>query len=64
VDDIRIYLPAGGKISLGADTWTSPNKLAFEAIVAFWISDSWQVEEVLIGFEEIRGSHTGLIWQG
>jgi len=59
VDDIRTCLPAAGKISLAADTWTSPNKLAFLAIVAYWMSDSWQMEEVLIGFEEIRGSHTG-----
>jgi len=59
VDDIRTSLPAAAKISLAADTWTSPNKLAFIAIVAYWISDSWQMEEVLIGFEEIQGSHTG-----
>jgi len=59
VDDIRTCLPAAGKISLTADTWTSPNKLGVLAIVPYWISDRWQVEEVLIGFEEIRGSHTG-----
>jgi len=35
VDDIRTCLPAAGKISLAADTWTSPNKLAFLAIVAY-----------------------------
>ena len=59
LDNIRTGLPAAGKISLAADTWTSPNKLAFLAIVAYWISDSWEMEEVLIGFKEIRGSHTG-----
>jgi len=59
VDDIRTWLPAGGKISLAANTWTSPKKLACLEIVAYWISDSWLMEEVQIGFEEIRGSHTG-----
>jgi len=59
VDDIRRYIPAAGKISLATVTWTSPNKLVFLAIVAYWISDSWQMEQVLIGFEDIRGSHTG-----
>ena len=59
VDDSRTFLPAVGEISLAADTWTLPNKLAFLAIVADWISDSWHMEEVLIGLEEIRGSHTG-----
>jgi len=59
VDDIRTCLPAAGKISLAADTWTSLNKLAFLAIVACWISEAWLMEEVLIGFEEIRASHMG-----
>ena len=59
MDDIRTCLPAAGKISLAANTWTSLNKLAFLAIVAYWISASLQMEEVLIEFEEIRGSHTG-----
>jgi len=59
VDYIRTGLRAAGKISLAADTWTSSNKVAFLAIVAYWISDSWQMEEVLIRFEEIRGSHMG-----
>ena len=59
MDDIQTCLPAAGKISLAADRWTSPNKLAFLAIVVYWISDRWQMEEMLIGFEEIRGSHPG-----
>jgi len=59
VDDIRTCLPAARKISLVADTWTSPNKLAWLAMVGYWILDRWQIEEVLIGFKEIRGSHTG-----
>jgi hypothetical protein len=59
VDDIQTGLPAEGKICLAADTWTSPNKLAFLAMVAYRISDSWQMEEVLIVFEQIKGSHTG-----
>jgi len=40
VNDIRTCLPAAGKNSLAADTWTSQNKPAFWAIVAYWISDS------------------------
>jgi len=34
-DDIGTCLPAAGKISLAANTWTLPNKLAFLAIVAY-----------------------------
>src|SRR5207237_8127823 len=50
VDEIRTGLPVDGRISLAADAWTSPNKLAFLAIVAYWFSDNWQMEEVLSGF--------------
>ena len=64
MDDIRTCVPAAGKISLAADRSTSPNKLGFLAIVAYWISDSWQMEEVLIGFAEIWGSHTGATMAG
>ena len=59
VADIWTCQPAAGNISLAADTWISLNKLGFLAIVANWISDSWQMEEVLIGSKEIRGSHPG-----
>jgi len=44
---------------VAADTWTSLNKLAFIIMVAYWISDRWHMKEGLIGFKEIRGSHTG-----
>jgi len=64
VDDIRRSLPAAGKISLAADTWTSLNKLAFIANVAYCITDRWHMEEGLIGFKELRGSHTGAIMAG
>ena len=64
MEDIRTGLPTEGRISLAADTGTSPNQLAFLAIVAYWISESWQMEEVLIGFEEIKGSHTGVNMAG
>jgi len=58
VDDIPTYLPGAGIIFLAADKWTLPTKLTFLAIVANWISDSWQIEDVLIWFEEIKASHT------
>ena len=59
-DNLRKSLLLNARISLAADTWTSPNKLAFRAIVAYWVSDDWQMEKVLIGFEEIKGPHTGV----
>ena len=47
------------KISIALDCWTSPNNLAFMAITAYYITSDWQYKEVLIGFEHVKGSHTG-----
>jgi len=47
------------KVNLALDGWTSPNKIAFLAIKAHWISKVWQLKEALIGFEEVTGKHDG-----
>ena len=59
VERIRNQIPPGVKISIAADTWTSLNKIAFLAVVGYWITDDWELREVLLGFEQIRGAHTG-----
>ena len=47
-------------IHLSFDLWTSPNNLAFAAIVAhFRSSATKKIESIVIGFREIRGAHTG-----
>jgi hypothetical protein len=51
-------IPREVKISIAADAWTSPDKLAFLAVVACYITDDWELQEVLIGFEQIKGTHT------
>jgi hypothetical protein len=58
-DKIKKSIPQGVKVSIAADAWTSPNKLAFLGVLGYWINDDWELEEVLLGFEEIHGSHTG-----
>ena len=58
-DKIVKTIPSGVKVSIAADAWTSPNKLAFLGVLGYWINDDWELEEVLLGFEEIHGSHTG-----
>ena len=59
MERIRNQIPPGVKISIAADTWTSLNKIAFLAIVGYWITDDWELKEILLGFEQIRGAHTG-----
>ena len=47
------------KISLTIDAWTSPFKQDFLGVTAYWISDDWKHEEMILGFESLSGSHTG-----
>jgi len=58
-EKIRTEIPANVKISIAVDAWTSPNKIAFLAIIGYWITDDWELKEVLLGFEHIQGAHTG-----
>jgi hypothetical protein len=53
------YLPATRKVSLALDCWTSPNRLAFLAILAYFITDNWEYKEVLLAFHPLRGKHSG-----
>lgn len=53
-------LPSGAKISISLDFWTSPFKYAFMAITAYFLDQKWEYREVLLGFEPIFGSHTGV----
>ncbi|KAI1782084.1 hypothetical protein LXA43DRAFT_977757 [Ganoderma leucocontextum] len=46
-------------ISLSLDAWTSSNGFAFLATVMHYVSDNWRLEEILIGFEELIGEHSG-----
>ncbi|KAM5534121.1 hypothetical protein V8D89_012212 [Ganoderma adspersum] len=47
------------KVSLSLDAWTSSNGFAFLAIVMHYVTDDWRLEEILIGFEELIGEHSG-----
>lgn len=52
---------AGGRISLTVDGWTSSNMDSYVGITAHYISvgDSWTLEQDLLGFKLLRGSHSG-----
>jgi hypothetical protein len=52
-------LPAGAKLSLAVDYWTSPFQQAFMAITGYFIDLDWNYREVLLGFEPLHGTHTG-----
>jgi hypothetical protein len=52
-------LPPDSKISIALDGWQSPFKKSFLAVTAYYITADWKWKEVLIGFEHIKGNHTG-----
>jgi hypothetical protein len=54
-----VELKKANKVSLALDAWTSPNKLAFLAVVVYWITPDWRYRHALIAFEQLHGSHTG-----
>lgn len=53
-------LPEDTKISIALDCWTSPFTQAFMAITGYFIDKDWQYREVLLGFEPLYGSHSGV----
>ncbi len=52
------------KVSLAIDCWSSLNKVAFMAIVAYYVSVDWKYRDILLTFEPLVGAHTGcnLAW--
>src|ERR1041385_1187733 len=46
-------------ISFTLDAWTSPNCIAFLGITAHWISENWQLNEILIDFHKLCNAHSG-----
>jgi hypothetical protein len=52
-------LPPESKVSIALDGWQSPFKVSFLAITAYYITSDWKWREVLIGFEHLKGEHTG-----
>jgi hypothetical protein len=58
-EDLLRRLPAGSKISIALDCWTSPFSQAFMAISGYFIDEDWQYREILLGFEPLYGTHSG-----
>ncbi|KAL4258188.1 Zinc finger BED domain-containing [Pleurotus pulmonarius] len=69
VKQIRdMFAELKGKISISLDAWTSSNHYAFLAIVAHYVTNDGQLQELLIGFQEINGEHSGenlaeVVWE-
>jgi len=53
-------LPSYAKLSTSLDCWTSPFQQAFMAITSYFLDQNWDYREVLLGFDPLEGTHTGL----
>lgn len=53
-------LPTGGKLSIALDCWTSPFQQAFMAVTGYFIDCDWKFREILLGFEPLHGTHSGV----
>lgn len=58
--DLLHKLPTGAKISIALDCWTSPFQQAFMAVTGYFIDADWNYREILLGFEPLHGTHTGV----
>ena len=48
-----------GKLSFTMDIWTSPSAKAFLAITTHYIDKNWKLQNILVDFIQIFGSHSG-----
>lgn len=53
-------LPTEAKLYIALECWISPFQEAFMAISGYFIDDKWKYRELLLGFEPLHGSHTGV----
>lgn len=53
-------LPPNAKISIALDCWTSPFRQAFMAVTGYFIDQDWNYRELLLGFEPLHGTHSGI----
>ncbi|KIL55047.1 hypothetical protein M378DRAFT_188692 [Amanita muscaria Koide BX008] len=60
IDGVReMFKNLEGKVALSLDAWTSSNQYAFLAIVAHYVTNEGQLEELLVDFRELVGEHSG-----
>ncbi|CAG8742668.1 16767_t:CDS:2 [Cetraspora pellucida] len=48
-----------GKLSFAIDVWTSANIYFYFAITVHWISKDWKLQNILLDFINLHGSHSG-----
>lgn len=55
---LQVELAEVPMVAITLDGWTSPYQTSFLAVTAHWINDIWVQQDIIIGFEHLKGSHT------
>lgn len=55
---LNAHTASGGKVSLTLDAWTSGNKVPYLGITAHWMDIHYVLQNCVLGFKRLRGSHT------
>jgi hypothetical protein len=58
-DLIRKDLETVPMVAFTLDGWASPFQSSYLAVTGHWINDNWEQQDVTLGFEQLKGSHTG-----
>ena len=56
---IKSTLDSVSKVAFTLDGWTSPYQDSFLAVTAHFMDSQWQLRDVTLGFEPLKGKHTG-----
>ncbi|KAF9079304.1 hypothetical protein BGX27_006630, partial [Mortierella sp. AM989] len=56
---IRQELTAVPMVAFTLDGWSSPFKSSCLVITRHWVDDNWALQDITLGFENLKDSHTG-----
>ena len=48
-----------GKVSIGLDCWSAPNRDSYFGVSASWIDEEWVLRRAVVGMEPFNPPHTG-----
>jgi hypothetical protein len=58
-EELAIHTQDGGHVSLTMDAWTATNHIPYLGVTGHWIDQSWKLQNKVLAFRRLRGSHTG-----
>jgi hypothetical protein len=56
----ELQKPGNGRISSTTDLWTSGNNHAIMGVTIVWLTENFEMREIVIGFRKVAGEHSGV----